>query len=211
MPAIRGNDYAKGNPGGGAPEGNQNAVGNDGGAPEGNRNAVKHGGWADPLKHYKRLKDGTLADDPFKAREWIDWHVAEYVQDYALVHGMSTEAVRADGDVMDRLRALAAMEDLEMRAAAEELLTPTVEREVEHEFPDGETRTCTTETVNPAGWASLRLSQRHRNERKRLGIDPRSVRREREFHEQISDAGLKRIREWKGSKDGSRPDTPHSE
>lgn len=200
MPAIKGNSYAKGNPGGGAPEGNQNAVGNDGGAPEGNRNAVKHGGWSDPLKHYERLKDGTLADDPFKAREWIDRHVAEYVQDSALVHGMSTEAVRADDDVMDRLRALAAMLDLEMRASAEEILTPRVEREVEHEFPDGETRTCTTEVINPAWRPAVRLTQRHRNERRDLGIDPRSVsqaERSREIREGLAAA-------WDDSNDTPR-------
>ena len=43
MPAPKGNNYAAGNSGGGAPEGNSNAVGNDGGAPEGNANAMRHG------------------------------------------------------------------------------------------------------------------------------------------------------------------------
>lgn len=43
MPAPKGNDYAVKNSGGGAPEGNQNAVGNKGGAPKGNINAMTHG------------------------------------------------------------------------------------------------------------------------------------------------------------------------
>jgi len=53
--------------GGGAPEKNQNAVGNDGGdgAPEGNNYAEKHAIHSDRLKYYDRLSDTdrALVDD----------------------------------------------------------------------------------------------------------------------------------------------------
>lgn len=55
---LEDNDYAKGNPGGGAP------VGND--------NSVVHNGWADPEKFYNRLEDD--------AKEYVDRLTESYVE-----------------------------------------------------------------------------------------------------------------------------------
>ena len=45
---------------GGAPKGNQNAIGNlGGGAPEGNLNALRHGIHVDPLTFYETLKESA--------------------------------------------------------------------------------------------------------------------------------------------------------
>lgn len=184
MPAIRGNDYAKGNSGGGAPEGNDNAVGNDGGAPKWNWNAAKHHGWSDPLKHYHRLGG--------EGKEWVNDLLAAYVERYALVHRMDAEEVEADEDVMDDLRSLAAMLHQWRLATASTLRDGMiVEREREYEKPNGEMVTYTAEVVNPAENASLRTSQRERNLRADLGIDGPSVRQaeqERELREQLAAA-----------------------
>lgn len=183
MPAIRGNDYAVGNDGG-APPGNDNAAGNDGGPPEGNANAAKHHGWSDPLKHYHRLAGF--------AREWVDDLLGEHVEHYALVHRMDTETVEADAEVMDRLRALAAMHhQWRLATAATSRDGLIVEREREYEKSDGETVRYTTEVIHPAENASLRISQRQRNLRADLGIDFASIRKaeqESDLREQLAAA-----------------------
>lgn len=57
---------------GGAPEGNDYAVGNSGGgAPEGNGNAISHGATASPPNLYTHLSDDE--------REWIDDLATHYV------------------------------------------------------------------------------------------------------------------------------------
>lgn len=191
MPAEMGNNYAAGNPGGGAPPGNDNACGNDGGAPLNNANAAKHGGWADPLKHYERLKSerppsafkSVVGDfwggDHKDAFEEIEAHVDELVENYALVHGVDEAGVRSDESLMDDLRRLAAMLDLELLSSTYELDKPTVETEVER---DGVT--YTTKTVNPAWRSSIRLSQRQRNLRAELGIELGKVTAARERQQQ---------------------------
>ena len=57
---------------GGAPKGNNNAVGNDGGAPEGNANAMTHGVTANPANLYRHLDD--------EEAEWIDRLTGAYVE-----------------------------------------------------------------------------------------------------------------------------------
>lgn len=176
MPAIRGNDYAKGNSGGGAPEGNQNAVGNDGGAPEGNWNAAKHHGWSDPLKHYHRL-----AGQP---RERVDTYIREWREMYAEYHGIGDTGVitveshivaardfETGEEVRDAFRKLGAMYDQSWRAKE-----PTfkeglvVEEEVEFETADGETVTYTNPKVNPAVEAGFRLTSKRRKLEVKLGL-----------------------------------------
>lgn len=157
---------------------------------------MKHHGWSDPLKHYERLKrDRPPVPVPFDingpwvefddAFEWVNHLIKGYAEDYALVHGRAIEDVEADEQVMGRLCALAAMEDQEFRTFLAWLTNPNVEKEGEYETDDGETITVTYEGVNPADGAGIRRQQRWRNERRDLGIDPRSVRKEREFHEQM--------------------------
>jgi hypothetical protein len=172
-PAIRGNDYAKGNPGGGAPLGNDNAVGNDGGAPEGNWNAAQHHGWSDSLKHYHRL-----AGDP---RKRVDEHIESHREMYARYHGLDMGNVEQhivanqdfedEESVRDAFRELAAMHDQRMRAdgpvAKEGFM---VEREVEFEDTDGETHTYTKDVVNPAIEAGLRLSSKRHTLEENLGL-----------------------------------------
>lgn len=174
-PAIRGNDYAKGNPGGGAPEGNQNAVGNDGGAPEGNWNAAKHHGWSDSLKHYHRL-----AGQP---RERVDTYIREWREQYAEYHGLDTDGTEVEQHIVttrdfesipavrDAFRKLGAMYDQCWRAKE-----PTfkeglvVEEEVEFETADGETVTYTNPKVNPAVEAEFRLTSKRRKLEMDLGL-----------------------------------------
>jgi hypothetical protein len=197
-PAVRGNDYAKGNPGGGAPLGNDNAVGNDGGAPEGNWNAAEYHGWSDPLKHYHRL-----AGSP---RETVDRFLAEYVEDYALVHQMDTEEVEADEKVMNGLRKLAATHDQRTRANGEVAKGGfMVEREIEYEGSDGETQTFTQDVPNPALEADFRLGQKRRNIRDRLDFG---------LHESVE--ARKRQQQWEevfGESDdvSASADEPESE
>jgi len=66
---------------GGAPEGNDNAEGNDGGAaPEGNTNAVTHGAYADENTFYQDV----LGDD---LRDLVDDIFEDYTDRYADRHG----------------------------------------------------------------------------------------------------------------------------
>lgn len=174
-PAIRGNDYAKGNSGGGAPEGNDNAVGNDGGAPEGNWNAAKHHGWSDPLKHYHRL-----AGQP---REKVDTYIHEWREQYANYHDLDTDVIGVEQHIVttrdfesveavrDAFRKLGAMYDQAWRAKE-----PTfkeglvVEEEVEFETADGETVTYTNSKMNPAVEAGFRLTSKRRKLEVELGL-----------------------------------------
>ncbi|WP_455448298.1 hypothetical protein [Natrinema thermotolerans] len=64
----------------GAPEGNDNAEGNDGGAPEENTNAVTHGAYADENSYYQ-----NVLDDPL--REFVDDVFADYLEQYRELHG----------------------------------------------------------------------------------------------------------------------------
>lgn len=180
-PAIRGNDYAKGNDGG-APPGNSNAVGNSGGpgAPKGNARAAKHHGWSDTLKHYHRLTSD--------AKELVDQYLAEYVEDYALVHGMDIEAVEADEEVMNDLRRLAANHDQWMRTTGpifEEGIV--IEEECEYEHDDGTVETWTESKINPAENASHRLMNKRWKIRERLGIEIETVRKARERQEALAE------------------------
>jgi hypothetical protein len=175
-PAIRGNDYAKGNPGGGAPTGNDNAVGNDGGAPAGNWNAAKHHGWSDPLKHYHRL-----AGEP---RETVDRYIEEFRDEYARYHGIDeTDAITVEShivatrefdteeEVRDAFRKVGAIFDQRWRTNGpvfDEGMV--VEEEVEFETPDGETVTYTNVKANPALEASHRLFWKRRGLEVDLGL-----------------------------------------
>lgn len=87
--APEGNSNAEGNDGG-APEGNSNAEGNDGGgAPEGNDNAVEHGAYAEhalnSLTEAERAafdEVATKLDDPENAQE-----IARRAASYCLMMG----------------------------------------------------------------------------------------------------------------------------
>jgi len=66
---------------GGAPEGNDNAEGNDGGsAPEDNANAVTHGAYADCNSYYQNVLTDEL-------REFVDDVFADYLERYRELHG----------------------------------------------------------------------------------------------------------------------------
>lgn len=186
MPAIRGNDYAKGNDGG-APIGNMNAVGNSGGpgAPPGNTRAAKHHGFSDPLKHYHRL-------GRYKAS--VDELIKCGYEDYALVHELAYEADESDADwsalrdvvethlvetgryesveaARDAFRSFGALSD--MRTLTDISYFEDgfrVEREFEYETEDGETKSYTQPVVNPAIDAGLRITSKQRSLREELGI-----------------------------------------
>lgn len=66
--------------GSGAPEGNDNAVGNDGGAPEDNTNAVTHGAYADENRFYRQVLDDSL-------RALVDAIFDDYTETYESIHG----------------------------------------------------------------------------------------------------------------------------
>lgn len=84
-------------PDAGAPEGNDNAVGNNGGAPEGNTNAMKHGQY---MSLKRRLN--TLSDDQ---RQRFEVHYTDFMQKAenkgAAVALATTEVIREE--VADRL------------------------------------------------------------------------------------------------------------
>lgn len=85
--APEGNQNAVGNDGG-APEGNQNAVGNSGGsAPEGNGNRITHGARADPTNLYDNLDEDETA--------WVDSKVDAYLEEKGL------ERDTPDGDLVE--------------------------------------------------------------------------------------------------------------
>ena len=66
---------------GGAPEGNDNAEGNDGGAaPEGNTNAVTHGAYADHNAYYQDVLDDAM-------RAFVDDVFEDYLEEYQKRHG----------------------------------------------------------------------------------------------------------------------------
>jgi len=66
---------------GGAPEGNDNAEGNDGGgAPENNTNAVTHGAYADANSYYQDVLTDEL-------RQFVDDVFADYLEEYRDRHG----------------------------------------------------------------------------------------------------------------------------
>lgn len=153
----------------GAPEDNQNAVGNSGGgAPELNTNAATHSGYSDPLKHFDRLWGD--------ARDHADELVEGYRNDYALVHDCDGETVEANAQLTNRFRALAAM--VHQRGWMQYGLIGNLTVNQDHEIKvNGETRTVTTEKTNPAIWAYLRLSSRIRKERRDMQIHGRAVAR----------------------------------
>lgn len=167
-PAIRGNSYAEGNSGGGAPEGNDNARNNDGGAPPGNLNAVKHHGYCNPLTHYHRL-EGV-------AREHADEIIAGEREVYAEYHIIDEDDVEAhivehrefgtEEDVRDAFRRLGAMSEIFFRSAAFFFEHgPVTKEEHEYETEAGETATYTTHKPNPVWEADhRRYSQRRRLE-----------------------------------------------
>ncbi|WMT10360.1 hypothetical protein NP511_22610 (plasmid) [Natrinema thermotolerans] len=65
----------------GAPTGNSNAEGNaGGGAPQGNMNAVKHGAYADNQRFYEDVLDNRL-------RNLVDEIFEDYVEGYKRRHG----------------------------------------------------------------------------------------------------------------------------
>lgn len=175
-PAIRGNNYAKGN-NGGAPEGNSNAAGNDGGAPEYNTNAVKHHGWSDSLKHYHRLSGAP--------KELADRILGDYIDDYALVHEMDAEEVKADETVMNDLRRLAANYNQWMCASVPGVKEGfIIEEEREYEDEDGEIHTYPHRKVNPSERACWRLTQKWFKLREKLEVDAESVREARRKQQQ---------------------------
>lgn len=173
MPAIRGNDYASSNSGGGAPEGNKNAVGNDGGAPEGNLNAATHHGYCDPLKHYHRLVDD--------AREYADELIESWRDEYAEYHDLAVEEVEkhivdhrefgSEEEVRDAFRRLAGqyhLDDLPLVAVIKEGWG--IEEEVEVETAEGETVTYTQTKPHPGIEASHRIGTKRRSLEKELGL-----------------------------------------
>jgi len=156
-------------------KGNQNAVGNSGGSPpEGNTNAATHGGYCDPLKHFDRLYGD--------ARERADELIEDYRDDYALVHDMDATEVEADEQLMNRFRALAALVHQEGWVQYELIENLNIEQTREIEVDD-ETRTYTTEKVNPAISALVRIAARIRTERRDLRIHGRAVDRARKERE----------------------------
>lgn len=172
MPAIRGNDYAKGNDGG-APVGNDNAVGNDGGAPEGNTNAVKHHGYCDPLLFYHRLVGDAreFADDLIESwrGEYAEYHFID--EDDVEAHIVEHRELESEDDVRDafcRLAALYQLRELPMVAAYNE--GPGVEHEVAVETETGETVTYTTMRAHPGFEASHRRFHKRRQLELDLGV-----------------------------------------
>jgi len=73
----------------GAPEGNENAEGNDGGAPEDNTNAVTHGAYADANSYYQDVLDDDL-------RQFVDEVFADYKEDYEARHGEPPLGIEAE-------------------------------------------------------------------------------------------------------------------
>lgn len=136
---------------GGAPKGNQNAVGNaGGGAPELNRNSWKHGGFADTKK-----LDARLAGD---AREHVD----------TLAESMIERAAETAPEIpADRRRALArkaaVLMHQSMLANADLIAGRGISWECEHTVTgaDGEPVTITEPMVNPAFMQTVRLTERH--------------------------------------------------
>ena len=135
MPAPKGNNFAVGNSGGGAPEDNQNAVGNDGGAPEGNANAMTHGRYMSPedrreaFSEEERVIQKALIRDhrerypaysEERARELATIQVAETRLTAELL-GASFERGRTlDTNKLDALRAYARdLRETEDKARAE--------------------------------------------------------------------------------------------
>lgn len=170
-PAIRGNDYAKGNSGGGAPEGNTNAKGH--GAPVGNLNAATHQGYCDPLKYYHRL----IGD----ARELADQSITDWYGVYAEYHYIAEDDVEAhiadhrefesEQEVCDAFRRLAAMYQLiHLPWVAVHDEGFGVEEEVEFETEDGETHTFTNMRAHPGLEASHRISTKRRQLELDLGL-----------------------------------------
>lgn len=137
---------------GGAPKGNQNAVGNaGGGAPEGNLNALRDGLHVDPLTFYQCLwdEDRRYAQRMFWERvERTDWR---------------PEDVR-----LERL-ALAQMTFGKQVMASNDTLRRGLMIEVEiGETPDGEP--ITAHRVNSNMSRQLRFSSRHREVQTDLGL-----------------------------------------
>lgn len=136
---------------GGAPKGNQNAVGNaGGGAPELNRNAWKHGGFADTGK-----LDARLEGD---AREYVDT-LAE-----SLIERAAETAPEIPADRRQALaREAAVVMYQETLANADLIAGRGIRWECERTVKGAncEPVTITESVVNPAFMQTVRLMQRH--------------------------------------------------
>jgi hypothetical protein len=200
MPAIRGNDYAKGNDGG-APVGNTNAVGNSGGpgAPPGNARAATHHGWSDPLKHYHRLAG--------EAKAAADELAQSAYEDYVLVHELAYDEDETDEDwsslrdvveshlvesgryasveaARDAFRTFGALYDMRFRTDISFFEDGfMVDRDFEYETEDGETKSYTQPVVNPAIDAGLRITSKKWSLREELGITHADVTAAHRNHE----------------------------
>jgi len=146
---LAGNDYAEGNPGGGAPEGNANAE--------------IHGGFADWWKAYERFDEDT--------REWVDGLAAD-MRKKAAEHAPDIPAERRAELCLEK----ATLMLLELRVSADVWCSPDgsgpgrgliVEREAEI---DGET--VTIRDTNPALRAETALSRRQREIAEELSLWP---------------------------------------
>lgn len=117
----------------GAPEGNDNAEGNDGGAaPEDNTNAVKHGAYADENRFYQQVLDDVL-------RDLVDSIFEDYVEKYEATHGEPPLGLEME---LFRLSVLH-VKDVVLdnwatdRPASLETSNPLVEQETEKDFVEG--------------------------------------------------------------------------
>lgn len=146
---LKGNTYAEGNPGGGAPELNTNAS--------------IHDGFADWQKAYTRFDDET--------REWVDWLAGE-VRERAAEH-----APDVDADRRDRLaREYGTLGVLERKAMADAWIDPNGEHpgrgHVIEETVDIDGETYTVRKENPALRAEHALSGRRRKIGRELRLWP---------------------------------------
>lgn len=73
----------------GAPEGNQNAEGNDGGASEGNTNSVSHGLYAETNHFYQEILDDAV-------RQLVDDIFTDYLEEYEELHGDPSTGTEAE-------------------------------------------------------------------------------------------------------------------
>ena len=137
---------------GGAPKGNQNAVGNTGGgAPEGNLNALRNGLHADPLTFYQ-----TLWDEDQRYAQRMFWEQVERTD------------WRPNDIRLERLALSQITFGKEVTASADTLRRGLMIEVEIGETPDGEP--ITTHRANSNMSRQLRFSRRHREVCTDLGL-----------------------------------------
>lgn len=156
-PAPKGNDYAKGH-GHGAPEGNQNSVGNPGGdgAPEGNKRAMEHGLYA-------------VKDSPGETFEWLQENEpenAEWIVNKA--EGYLEEApFDRKSAKYDQLLQVATREYAIWKATGIQMKEGIIKK-THKRTPDGEY--IEVEDENPVNKSLDRMENRVSQKLKKLGI-----------------------------------------